>query len=356
MVSPALRRATRSACASICLAVFIGSCGWIADKDRIRIATFDAKPITRGDFEKVIRNMAPEERPLIRTKGDVRKALQNYLDTLVRNKNAKDLLEQKKIFVPRELAEAYYRFRHPEAFIEMTRPEDYNLTQRDVEYMKEEREIKIDEAWQKLQAEEGVRHRIEQAVQNGLVSISDAEFATEFEIRRKELVHFERVAFSGVLVPGGTEESRAAATEIKQKILQGSSPAAISQEYAALNATVIESVLANDPSKPKYKSFWEQATGAPVGGIVGPVFIQGWTAREQDAQGKTTERPYSDGMLVFVVTERSDEKPKTLEESKKDLEFNLLYAKMMEQLRTENGVQIFDDKLPDPGIYNTNMG
>jgi len=338
--------------ALICCASLV-SCGFIADKDRIRIATLGGKSITRGDFDKVIRDMAPDERPLIRTKGDVRKSLENYLDAQVRNANATVLEEQAKIFVPRELAEQLLRYKRPQLFIDIQRPQDYNLTERDVQYMAEEREIKIDEEWQKLKAEAGVQYRIEQAMKEGLMTIGDAEYQAEYEIRRAELNHFERVAFAGVLAPGNTQEIRAAGLEIKKRLTEGAAPEAVATEFANLNAQLIESELDHDPRKVRYASFWEQGENAQIGDVVGPIFIQGWVAKEEDAQGRITDKPYPDGVLVCLVTGRTDQTPKSLEESKPELQYNILYSKIMDQLRVENGVQIFEDNLPDPGMYTT---
>jgi hypothetical protein len=53
------------------------------------------------------------------------------------------------------------------------------------------------------------------------------------------------------------------------------------------------------------------------------------------------------------MLDRVEEIPKTLEEAKPDLIDNLLYAKVMQQLRQKAGVQIFEAKLPDPSMYDT---
>jgi hypothetical protein len=341
-----------AALTALVLVALVPSCFFIVDKDRIRIANVNGKPVTRGDFDKVLRDMPPKKRPLIRTKGDVLTALQNYLDSLVRRKNAEDLLAQKKFFVPRELAEAVLRMREPELFVEIQNPNDYKLKEQDLAYMKQEREIRIDEMLRDLEDEQGVLFRIEQAVQQATIEISEDEYASEFEIRHGELNHPERVAFTGVLIPGTTPEARATATQVSHKLQGGSAPQDLAKEFAGANAQIIEAELPNDRSNPKFAPFWEQASGAQIGKVVGPIFIQNWTEATQDAQGKVTQRPYPNGMLTCVVTGRTEQTPKTLEESKPDLQRNILYAKVMDQLRKENGVQIFEDKLPDPGMYD----
>ena len=344
--------ARRAALAALML-VSLASCGFIANKGRIKIATLNGKPITRGDFDKVLREMSPKTRPLIRTKGDVRSALQNYLDKCVRNKNAEDLLAANKIHVPREMAEAVLRMNEPELFFKISNPEDYRMTEQDLVYMKQEREYRIDEMLKDLEAEQGVLYRIDRAVTESLIAITDQEYANEFEVRRAELKHPERIAFTGVLIPGDTPEARSAGAAVARKLQAHTAPQDTAKEFGAMNAQVIEAELANDPTKRKFAPFWEQAAGAQVGTVLGPVFIQGWTEATQDAQGKVTQRPYPNGMLVFLVTGRTDETPKTLEESKPELQRNILYGKVMDQLRAENGAQIIEENLPDPGMYDT---
>lgn len=341
------------AIAALVLLALASSCGMIADKDRIKIATLNGKPITRGDFDKVLRDMSPKERPLIRTKGDLLTAVQNYLDKCVRYENAEQLVADKKIFVRRDLAEAILRVREPELFVDIQNPEDYKMKQEDMKYLEEDRQIRIDEMLKELEAEQGVLYRIDEAIQNSTITITEDEYKTEFDLRSAELMHPERLEFTGVLIPGATEEARAASVKAAQQLRAGTPPDDVVKEFADLKAQIIQAELANDPTKTKFAPFWQQAAGAQPGGVIGPIPIQGWTEATQDAQGKVTERPYPNGMLVCLITGRTEPTPKTLEEAKPELQHGILYGKVMEQLRKENGVQIFEDKLSDPGMYYT---
>lgn len=60
-----------------------------------------------------------------------------------------------------------------------------------------------------------------------------------------------------------------------------------------------------------------------------------------------------DSLLVAQIVDEVPETQKTLEESKPDLTPLILYAKVMDQLRKEHGVSLFEDKLPDPSMYDT---
>lgn len=316
-----------AAAAALAVFVLMSSCGFIADKDRIKIAMLNGKPITRGDFDKVLREMSPKERPLIRTKGDMLKAVQDYLDRRVREQNAEELVAANRLHVPRELAEAVLRINDPEVFIKIENPEDYKMKEEDLKYFEQEKEIRIDEMVKDLEAEQGVYLRIEQAVAENTIAISDKEYADEFEVRKAQLKHPERVAFTGVLIPGDSSEVRGASTELAKKLKAGASPREFVNGPTPLpGAAIVEAELENDPMKIKFAPFWQQASGANVGDVIGPIFIQGWTEATQDAQGKVTQRPYPDGMLVCVVTGRTEEMPKTLDESKPELQRNILYA------------------------------
>ena len=334
------------------VAVLIGAgCGYIADKDRIVIAKVDGEPITRGDLEKALRNMSSEERPIIRTKGDVLRALENYIDRKLKEELAETLRKEGKIHVDRDLARGIARAKHPEQFLEMTNPGDYELTQTDLEYMKQEQEYLIDDEVRRLEAEQAVYIRIGEAVEDGTLQPSEEEYQAEYELQKVNLEHHERIAFSGVLVPGSEGSSVGAAKAIRGRLAAGDSADDIARDYRDVNARTIASGLENDPTNPKYAGFWQQAHGAEPGDILGPIFITGWEAVRQNAQGQTVAEPLPDGLLVCKITDHVPAVPKTLEEAKPDLVRNILYARMMELLRKQHGVEIYENKLPDPSMY-----
>ena len=336
---------------AVLVLVTLTSCFGIIDKGRRRIAVMNGKAITRDDFDKVLREMSPKKRPLIRTKGDMYSAVQNYLDKCVRDKNAETLLASKKIFVPRELAEAVLRMREPEVFFEIKNPEEYEMKQEDMKYMAQEREYRIDEMLKELEAEQGVQVRIDDAIKESSIPISDKEYADEFAVMKDKLNHPEHVVFTGLLVPGATQETRQVAAEVARKMQSGTSPEEIAKSMPEGQAIIIKAELAHDSANPKFAPFWQQAAGTKVGDVFGPIFIQGWMETTQDAQGKESQNPYPAGLMVAVTTGRTDETPNTLEESQPELQRSILYAKVMDKLRQENGVQIFEDQLADPGMY-----
>ena len=55
--------------------------------------------------------------------------------------------------------------------------------------------------------------------------------------------------------------------------------------------------------------------------------------------------------LVLQVLDHRPETQLTLQEAKPQLVTTIAFAKMMDLLREENGVEIYDDKLPDPSMF-----
>jgi parvulin-like peptidyl-prolyl isomerase len=75
----------------------------------------------------------------------------------------------------------------------------------------------------------------------------------------------------------------------------------------------------------------------------------------QDAQGRPVQRRTPDGYIVFEVLQHVPATQKTLEDAKGDLAHDILYAKMIAKLRTDNGVEVYEDKLPDPSYIGEEL-
>ncbi len=346
-------KSLRTLCGLSLVLILAAGCGYIADKDRIRIAKIDDEYITRGDLAKVIREMAPDERPIIRTRGDVLRTLENYIDQTIKEDLAEQLREQGKIHVDRELAREVARAKNPEQFLDIQNPEEYGGQAGDERYFKQEQEYLIDEEVRRLEAEQAVFVKIQESVESGALKPTEEEFQDEYEMRKDELKHFERLAFRGVLIPGSSETIVQAAAAIRGKLATGAEVEALVGEYGHLNAQVLESGLENDPMNAKYAGFWQQASGAQTGDVLGPIYITGWQAIRRNAQGNAVAEQLPDGLLVCRVTDHTSAIQKTLEEAKPDMLRDILYARMMELLRDQRGVEIYENKLPDPSMYES---
>jgi len=58
-----------------------------------------------------------------------------------------------------------------------------------------------------------------------------------------------------------------------RKLNAGAAPEDVAKEFAGSNAIVIQAELENDPKKQKFAPFWEAASGAKIGDVIGPVTI-----------------------------------------------------------------------------------
>jgi hypothetical protein len=71
---------SRICIAAAAAALVFQGCAWLADPDRIVVAEIDGEPIRRADLNQLLREMMPEERPLIRTRSDLLEVLEDHVD------------------------------------------------------------------------------------------------------------------------------------------------------------------------------------------------------------------------------------------------------------------------------------
>jgi hypothetical protein len=329
-------------------------CGVIADKGRIKIAKIADKYIARDDLNKAIRAMPSDERPTIQTQGDVLKALNDHIDRQIKQREATRLEAEGKIHVPRELAAMRFDMRHPEWSTKIAHPEDYALTATDLDYWKEERELGIDREHRKLLGEQAIIYLIGEALKDRVMSISEEEYEREYAMQKYDLKNPEEATVRGLYFPDQTPGALESAVQAMARLQTGEGIDILAREYGDTGAGVLETRIVHDPQLGvRFQTFWEKASGAEPGSVVGPVFINGWVKEEMDIQGKVVREQLPNAFFVCTVLDRKPETPKTLEEAKRDLQPGLLYAKMMARLRDQHGVEIYEDKLPDPGMYDT---
>lgn len=340
--------------AVVVVCVVVGSgCGMIADPGRRKVAKIDDRYITRDDLFEVIRKLPDDERPVIQTKGDLLGALEDYINRELKAQQAERLVGEGKVHVPRDRAAYVYDMTHPESLMKISNPEDYSLTQNDLRFARDQREIGIDRELKRLQGERAILYLVEEGVTTGILEVSDEEYAEEYELRRFELMHPERATVRGLYFPVEREDAGASVAEARARLAAGEDVEAIIAALADKGGNVLETRIVNDPqTAQKFGVFWEKASGAEAGSVVGPVFIRGWEKLEQDIRGTVKRQQLPDAYFVCKVLEHTPETPKTLEEAKVDLQITILYAKVMDRLRDQHGVEIYEDALPDPSIYD----
>ncbi len=340
-------------CAALAVAaVYLGGCGFIADKDRIVIAKFDGKNITRGDLAKYIREMPDEERPLIQNKADLLDTLNFWINDQIKAKLAAQLSKEGKIEVSRELALERYFEKHPEfrSAYKVQDPSVLEMTQGDLAAVKAEIEFATDEEVERLLRDEALKYKIYEAIQNKTVTLTEADVRAEYERRKDELVQFEYIDFIALQLPLAMPDAIARAADARRRIDAGEKLDDLLREYIAQDpGFAYRGALANDPSAPRFRSFWETAHGASAGQIIGPLLLMEhdeYTLDPQTQQSVKRTRPAAH--LVFEVLKHEEERPKTFEEAANELAGDLAKQRVLDQIRAEHGVEVFEEKLPNP--------
>ncbi len=337
----------------LCAMPLLASCGIITDKDRIHVAKVGGEYFTRGDLNDAIRDFPAEEKPIIRTKGDLRVVLGEIIDNHIKQGQAEALKEQGKINVDRREAEVQYVLRYPEKFQEFMQLRNV-LAEDQIKSYEEDRELAIDREEEKIYGDRALLYLINEAVQNGTLTVTDEQYEEQYELRKGQMYTFEQIAIQGVYLPlDAHEDVYAEAAKVRKKLEEGADPKEIAEAYGEDKAGYLEVGLTNQGADMKFVMFWQQASESEVGDIIS-AFIPGWQ-RNVVVAGETKTVPIPDSQLVCRVTQYLPARQKTLEEAKPTLRSSILFAQMMERLREQAGVEIYDDNLPDPGLFEPAM-
>ncbi|HNT87571.1 MAG TPA: peptidylprolyl isomerase [Candidatus Hydrogenedentes bacterium] len=345
--------------AVVCLT---SGCGWIADKDRIVVAELDGQPITRGDLFRIIREMPDDERPHIRNKGDLLRVLNNYIDEEIKEPLAAELdrqLEESRREMLRaqareEVFRRYEDYNYRQIYAMEVPPDDqetpamqtYNITSRGLRNMKDLIDNNTEEVYRKLLGTLALGLRGRTAFESGGLQISREALEREYELHKNEYLTFEWMRFRALRFPA-TPQGIAASAEVRRRMENDTSFDALFEEFAARGPQfVMESEIENNPALEKFRGFWENASGAEAGEIVGPVYLPTYTQqRIVGDEVASVEMP--DAYLVLEVLERRPARPMTIEEAAPGLIVPLYTAAMMQRLREDHDVSVYEDKLPE---------
>ena len=347
----------------VLLVVITSGCGMIADKDRIRIAKVNENYITRGDLYRVLREMPDDERPAIRNKGDLLRVLNTYVDEQVKAPLV-PVIEQQlgpgKELVPRQAAAQRFFAEHPdqnyEVMYQIQDPAAVDMTQAQLDLSKQETELRIDRVHDKMKADAAVMYTALNAYKNKELLIEDREFDQEYGFRKDSLKTLEWMKFRAIRFPADEANSERAAADLRRRLDAGETFEAVFNEMAAKKTgSVIESEIENNPGLERFRGFWMSASGAEKGTVLGPVFLPEYQVMVE-VQGRVGSRNMPDAYLVLEVLDHKAERTLTLEEAKPRLAPTILVSKMMQRLREQNGVEIYEDKLPDPSLFVDQFG
>jgi len=354
------RRLKTVAVLSLTTVALCAGCGFIADKDRIKIARINERFIDRGELFRIIREMPDDERPIIQNKGDMLRVLRAYLDEQIKMPLSDEVEAELdgKPLVPREMATQRFFQEHPDddyqALYAIEDAEAVGMSEAQLEVAKEQIELSIDRTLDRLRGDAAVQYRAVAALKTGLLTLDDADFQQEYNLRKGELKKLEWMQFRGFRFPTDMPKAEQEAANVRKRLDAGEDFEKLSEEYTARNSDfVVHSEIENNPTLAKFRGFWVNASGCEKGDIIGPVYLPEYHALgEPDQQGRQMVKAMPAAYMVIEVLDHRPETTLTLQEAKRALAPPILMAKMMELLREQNGVQIFEDKLPDPALFS----
>lgn len=358
------------------LAILLAAgCGMIADKDRIVVARLGGENITRGDLYHIIREMDDKDRPNIRNKGDLLRVLNAHIDERIKLPLGRELdaslpeaereryvaLAREQVF--RDNEEMNYR-----AVYAMQPPADgqptpamqaYNISVQGLRNMKDLIDDQVDALYEKLLAELALMRLAEQALEAGELELNREDLAIEYELRREEFRQFEWIKFDAIRFPN-TRDGAVAAAQLREQAAAGAVFDAVLERVArdAPDRMMLSQEIEHNTGDSKFADFWRDVAGARPGSVLGPVFLpehQGIAVHGE--QMVATEVPAA--FLALKVLDHRPAENLTLDQvlarpdALRKLAMPVAQAVMMEKLREEQGVEIYEDRLPDVGALGS---
>lgn len=227
--------------------------------------------------------------------------------------------------------------------------EVYDLTPDRLRSMKALIQENIDEQMRLNQGDRALIYLAQKALESGTIKLDPEDLKREYEIQKDSLTKFEQVEFKAIRFPDSDPEAAAEASLVKERIANGETFDAILQEYLANDpGRVMQSAIENDPASERFAGLWVELSGTEIGQIVGPVYVPEYQQVAMDTNNQQSNVIVPASYLVLQVVSRRDAGPLTLEEAQAQLAPPIVIAEMVEQLRKEHNVVIYEDKLPDP--------
>lgn len=348
--------------------LFGAGCGRIADKDRIRIAKVGDTYITRGDLWRAIREMDDEDRPRIERRADLRRFLEQYIDDMIKAPlgEALDarLTEAQRNVMMAQAREVFFARRPDIPYREIARMEvpetgelppaaqQYNLTPQSIFAMQDALEFGAEKIYAKLIADAAVTSMALENYRGGQLAVSDEDLRREYNLMRDELLNFEWMEFKAIRFPVGTPGAEAEAASVRSRLDAGESFDAIAEEFAARDPErVFVSEIENNPDLVRFHSFWFNASESEPGDIIGPVYLPEYTQAVQTADGRQASREMPASYLILRVLQHRPQEIMSIEEAREHIIAPVAFAKQMQALREQQGVEIYEENLPDPGGF-----
>jgi len=342
----------------------VAGCGLIADQSRIVVAKLDGKNITRGMLDDLIYDMDDTERPNIRTRQDYLRVLNQYIDQEIKIPLGHELAAKGEIKIDREAArEQFFKSSGeeeeqnrlmwnmpiPEAGQEDELMKVYNLTADDIRAMKNIIEQETDLIVEKLQADQAVALLARRAFEAKELVLDEEALRMEYELSKDNFKTLESLTILGLQFPMAEPNAAAEASKVRERLNNGENFDDILNEYLQKDMRYgIESSIENNPALERFRGFWQEASGAAVGDVLGPTYMPDYARVRTDATGRQVQETVPECWIVFKVLEAKPAEIVPFEQAKNAVAGPVAFAAMMEKLREEHGVEIYEDKLRDP--------
>lgn len=351
------------------LLVSTTGCGVVADPERMVIATIGDREITRRDFARVLRQLPPQDKPIIASHADMVEAVQDYVDRGVLLLEADRLAAQGIIAVPDQAAENYYFRQNPEIVDvrEVTDPTLFMVDAEGLAAMQQAVQDGIEMARRELLAEQALTYLVQDALATGEIPITEAEYEAAFQARREQLKDFERVWVRGMLFPILPETDglvQRVVADARRKIDQGLSMDEVMGQYLLEGARPdspvpshermglpLETDIPNDPRLPQYRGFWDDIGTAEAGEIVGPVNVQPTTRFVPGPDGRPVRDTVPPSIMLVELVRHEAERPLSLTEARGQLAPMVMEEKVMDRLRAQHNGRIIEANLPAPETF-----
>jgi hypothetical protein len=346
------------------LAVVSSGCGWIADTDRIVVAKIGDKNITRGTLQNYIYDMPDDKRPIIRTRQDYVRVLKQYIDKEIKIPLGIELAAKGEIKIDRDaVREEFFKsagdkeetYRHmwaipvPKPGEESQLMQIYNLTAEEIQRVKDVIEQETDVMLDKIQGDQAVSYLAQKAFLAKELVLDEEDLKMEYEVNKENFKSFESLTILGLQFPTSEPGSSAEASKVRERLNAGETFENILNEYLAKDIRYgIESVIENNPSLERFKGFWQEASGAAMGDVLGPTYMPDYGRVGKDANGQAVQETVPECWIVFKVLEAKPAEVLPFEQARPYVSGPVAFTAMMDKLWEEKGAEIFEDKIPEP--------
>ena len=234
---------------------------------------------------------------------------------------------------------------------------EYRLTPERIKGFKTIIEEGTDRVTREMLGEAAVSYLAVEANQKGELPVDEEMVRVEYDLRKSEFRQLERLHFFGIRVPADQEGALKMAAKIREDVdLTGSFETVALRVKDIDPKLIFESDIENNSAIERFRGFWETASGAETGQIIGPVYLPEYQTYAAGEDGQVRPVVMWAAYVVLKVLEHSPEREATYEQAKSVLVPEVLYGQMMARLREEHGVKIFEDKLPNPSFAGDGIG